>query len=570
MERRVFIAVILSFVVLYGFQALFPPPEAPATPGTTAPAPANAPAAPAAGAAPAPGDSTAAAPLADPAPQPAAIAARVSEAAGREIVVDTALARIVLSNVGGRVLQWQLKGYTDANGGMVDLVPSDLPAEQPRPFSLAVPDAAITRRMQSAIYRVTGDVQGRVDAQAQAREVVFEYEDEAGLAVRKSLQFEPQRHLVRFSASVRSGEAQLNPTVLWGPGLGDSGASAGGGSFFTGNYVQPPQAIYQRESSVERHAADALVSQPVHEGNFQFVGVDDHYFVATAVKGGQTRAEFKPVTIPGAAGTQRQLVSAALTFSQAPQNVMFFVGPKQFDALQQVDSELVRVINFGMFAWLVVPLLSTLKWMFGFVGNYGWSIIVLTIVLNLAMFPLRHRSAVAMKKMQTVQPLMQAIQKRYSHLKMTDPARQKMNEEIAALYKQHGVNPASGCVPMLLTFPVLLAFYSLLSQSIELRGAPFVGWIHDLSAADPYYVLPILMGGTMMWQQWITPAAMDPAQQRIMMIMPVMFTTMMLFSPSGVVLYWFVNQIWAIGQQYFTNWIIGPKTQARVPALSRK
>ena len=186
------------------------------------------------------------------------------------------------------------------------------------------------------------------------------------------------------------------------------------------------------------------------------------------------------------------------------------------------------------------------------------------------MFPLRHKSTVAMRKMQAVQPLMKAIQDRYAHLKMTDPGRQKMNEEIAALYKEKGVNPASGCVPTLLTLPVLMAFYSLLSQSIELRGAPFVGWIHDLSAADPYYVLPVLMGVTMFWQQWVTPTSVDPAQQKMMMVMPVMFTTMMLFSPSGVVLYWFVSQVWAIGQQYFTNWMIGPRRRPRVPALSRK
>jgi YidC/Oxa1 family membrane protein insertase len=561
MERRVFIAVILSFVVLYGYQALFPPPEPPAP---AQPVPQSAPAA-AAPATVAP----AASPVTTPAPEPAP-QAKVAETAPREIVVDTAHARIVLSNVGARLLRWQLKGYTDEKGMMVDLVPSDLPPDQPRPFSLAVPDADTTRRLQSAIYRVSGDTGGHVDAQTQPGEVVFEYEDAGGLVVRKALQFEPQRHVVRLTAQVRAGEAQLNPTVLWGPGLGDVGASSGGGSFFTGNYVQPPQAIYQRDGTEERHAPDALTAQPVHEGNFRFVGIDDHYFIVTAVGAGQARAEFKPLTLPGAGQTQRLLVSLALTFPQAPQNVLFYVGPKQFDALQRVDAELVRAINFGMFAWLVVPLLSSLKWLFGFLGNYGWSIIALTVILNLAMFPLRHKSAVAMKKMQTVQPLMQAIQKRYSHLKVTDPARQKMNEEIAALYKEHGVNPASGCVPTLLTFPVLLAFYSLLSQSIELRGAPFVGWIHDLSAADPYYVLPILMGVTMFWQQWLTPASVDPAQQRIMMIMPVMFTTMMLFSPSGVVLYWFVSQVWAIGQQYFTNWMIGSKAQARVPALSRK
>jgi len=563
MERRVFIAVILSFVVLYGYQALFPPPEP-----TNAPKPAAQSAAAPAASAPAPAP-VAASPEAST-PAVAAPAARVGESVGREIVVETAHARVVLSNAGGQLLRWQLKGYTDANGAMVDLVPSGLPAEQPRPFSLAVQDAALTRRMQSAIYRVSGDSQGRMDAQTQPGEVVFEYEDESGLSVKKTLRFEPQQHVVRFSAQVRSGEMSLNPTVQWGPGLGDIGAVSGGGSFFTGNLVQAPQAIYQRDAKVERHTAETLTSQPVHEGNFHFVGIDDHYFIATALTAGQARAEFKPLTLPGPGQTQRTLVSFAVSFPQAPQNVAFYVGPKQFDALQGVDSQLVRSINFGMFAWLVVPLLNTLKWLFGFVGNYGWSIIVLTVVLNLAMFPLRHRSSIAMKKMQTVQPLQQAIQKRYSHLKMTDPGRQKMQEEISALYKEHGVNPASGCVPTLLTFPVLLAFYSLLSQSIELRGAPFVGWIHDLSAADPYYVLPILMGATMFWQQWVTPASVDPAQQRVMMIMPVMFTTMMLFSPSGVVLYWFVSQVWAIGQHYFTNWMIGSKAQARVPALSRK
>jgi YidC/Oxa1 family membrane protein insertase len=564
MERRVFIAVILSFLVLYGYQALFPPPDPgpapkPAPPAASAPATAPATVQPGVAAATAPEKT----PVAEGPPP------LVAETAAREIVVDTAHARVVLSNVGGRILRWQLKGYTGATGDLVDLVPSDLPPDQPRPFSLAVADAGLTQRMESAVYRVTGDLQGHVDAQTQPREVVFEYEDQAGLAVRKTLQFEPQRHVVRFTADIRTSQGVLNPTVLWGPGLGDAGALSGGGSFFTGNYVQAPQGIYQRDAEVERLPPDDLLAQPVHEGSFNFVGIDDHYFIASAVRAGQARAEFRPLTLPGEAGTQRQFVSFGVTFAQAPRNVAFYVGPKQFDALQGVDPELVRAINFGMFAWLVVPLLSTLKWLFGFVGNYGWSIILLTIVLNLAMFPLRHRSAVAMKKMQTVQPLMQAIQKRYSHLKMTDPGRQKMNEEIAALYKEHGVNPASGCVPMLLTLPVLLAFYSLLSQSIELRGAPFVGWIHDLSAADPYYVLPILMGGTMLWQQWITPAAMDPAQQRIMMIMPIMFTTMMLFSPSGVVLYWFVNQIWAIGQQYFTNWMIGSKAQARVPALRK-
>jgi YidC/Oxa1 family membrane protein insertase len=140
-----------------------------------------------------------------------------------------------------------------------------------------------------------------------------------------------------------------------------------------------------------------------------------------------------------------------------------------------------------------------------------------------------------------------------------------MNTEVMNLYREKGVNPASGCVPMLLTMPVLFAFFSLLSMSIELRGAPFGAWIRDLSEADPYFVLPALMGVTMFWQTKISPTTADPAQQRIMLFMPVMFTAMMAFSASGVVLYWFVGQLWAIGQQYFTNWLIGPPVVTKVP-----
>ncbi len=254
----------------------------------------------------------------------------------------------------------------------------------------------------------------------------------------------------------------------------------------------------------------------------------------------------------------RTLVSYALSFPQPPTEVKFYLGPKDFDQLQRSDQQLVRTINFGWFAWLVVPLLRALKWVNGFVGNYGWSIIVLTILINIAIFPLRHKSVVSMRKMQNIQPRVKAIQERYANLKATDPARQKMNTELMELYKTAGVNPASGCVPMLLTMPVLFAFYALLSVAIELRGAPFMLWIQDLSQHDPLYITPVIMGATMLWQQWITPAAgMDPAQQRVMMIMPLMFTFFFLWAPSGLVVYWLFSNLLTIGQQYLTNRIVG-------------
>jgi YidC/Oxa1 family membrane protein insertase len=176
-----------------------------------------------------------------------------------------------------------------------------------------------------------------------------------------------------------------------------------------------------------------------------------------------------------------------------------------------------------------------------------------------------------MRKMQAIQPQLKAIQDRYKDLKATDPAKQKMNTEVMSLYRERGVNPASGCVPMLLTMPVLIAFYSLLGQAIELRGAPFAGWIHDLSQHDPYYVTPLLMGASMFWQQKITPTAVDPAQARMMMIMPVVFTAMFIRFPSGLAIYYFTSNLWTIGQQYFTNWWIGaPVVQPVRPPAERR
>jgi YidC/Oxa1 family membrane protein insertase len=335
--------------------------------------------------------------------------------------------------------------------------------------------------------------------------------------------------------------------------------------------MPPPSAIYSREGDVERLQPNALTEQPVHEGAFRFAGIDDHYFIAVAVNPGQTRAQYRSVTLPGDGASQRQFLDQTLRFADPLTSKRFFFGPKQFGQLRAVDPELVRAINFGIFAFLAVPLLDALTWIHGFVGNWGVAIIFLTILINLLVFPLRHKSVVSMRKMQMLQPQMKAIQDRYAGMKVTDPGRQKMNTEIMNLYREKGVNPASGCVPMLLQMPLLFAFYSMLSQAIELRGADFGLWIHDLSQSDPYFIVPILMAVSMYWQQRITPTTADPAQQKIMMMMPLMFSVMFLWAPSGLVIYWFVSNIWAIGQQYFTNWWLGPAPLAAMrPAAERR
>jgi len=565
MERRVLIAVFLSFLVLYAYQAYFVPAQPAQSPTTSTAAPASQTAP--AGQQPATVSPTA---VAAPATTPDVVVVK-GESTEREVTVETTTVQVVLSNRGGRVLHWRLKRYLDEKGEPVDLVPTGIPAGQPSPFALQVDDAAITRRLNDGLYRVAGDNGGRVDATGSSSSLAFEFQDEAGLHVRKEFVFDPDGYVVRFSATVNVGDRAVNPTVSWGPGLGDVGARAAGGSFFTGNAVQPPQAILERNGSIERIALSALAEKGQPNGQFKFVGIDDHYFLASALASGQTQATFTSLTLNDPNNAQRQLVTMALRFAETPQGVKFFVGPKQFDILRAVDPELIRAINFGMFAWLVRPLLTALTWIHSYAGNYGVSIILLTVFINLIIFPLRHKTVVSMRKMQVLQPQLKAIQDRYAGLKVTDPARQKMNTEVMNLYKERGVNPASGCVPMLLTMPVLFAFYSLLSQAIELRGAPFAFWIHDLSLHDPYYVTPLLMGASMFWQQRITPSTADPAQQRMMMFMPIVFTAMFLRFPSGLAIYYFTSNLWTIGQQYFTNWWIGPPAvqTVRPPAERR-
>jgi YidC/Oxa1 family membrane protein insertase len=384
---------------------------------------------------------------------------------------------------------------------------------------------------------------------------VFEYSDASGLTVRKEFGFNPAHpYVVEFTASVTANGKSLNPTVSWGPALGTGAVSSGM------TYAPSSQPIFYRDRDVTRVKFSKIAEHQTVEGTVPFAGVDDHYFLSAVLPKSQpVRLAYQPVpvTVQGS-DSGLQFVSWSVKSAQPPAAERFFFGPKDFDVLRSVDPDLVRAIDFGFFDWLVTPLLRSLKWVNGYIGNYGWSIIALTVLINLAMFPLRHKSVVSMRKMQGLQPEVKAIQDRYAKLKMSDPARQKMNVELMNLYRERGVNPASGCVPMLLTMPVLFAFYAMLSVAIELRGAPFIGWIRDLSVYDPLFITPVLMGITQFVQTKMSPATGDPAQQKMMLFMPLIFMTMFIWAPSGLVLYWTVSNLWAIGQQTVTNRLIGP------------
>jgi YidC/Oxa1 family membrane protein insertase len=558
MERRVLLAITLSFLVLFLFQRFVMPPPAPlpsepaATPNQNASA--SAPAAPAAPALQAPS--------APQAPQAPAVVATVTEATAREIVVETTKVKAVFANQGAVLVHWILKEYRTDAGQPLDLVPGGAAPDALKPFSLTVDDQALSARLKDATYRVTvnGAPAGEtIDATASPQTIVFETAAADGLNVRKTFAVEPTSYIVSFDANVQMNGQRLNPVIHWGPGLSDDIARTPPASFFSPSSTLPAQAIVYRDGDVDRMDP---ASGGTQEGPFKYAGVDDHYFASILlndVAGRNVRVDYQPQHQPlaGDPSIVGKYVNYSVRFPAPQDSTRFFFGPKVFEDLRDIDPELTRAMNFGIFSWLAVPLLGALKWVQGFVGNWGWSIVVLTILINLAMFPLRHKSVVSMRKMQAIQPQMKAIQDRYAKYKITDPERQKMNTEVMELYKKEGVNPASGCVPMLLTLPFLIAFYSMLQMAIEIRGANFMGWITNLSAPDPYFILPIAMGIVQFVQTKMQPMSGDPTQQRIMMIMPLMFALMSFSFQSGLVLYWLVSTLFTIGQQYFTNYLIG-------------
>jgi YidC/Oxa1 family membrane protein insertase len=569
MEKRVLLAIFLCFLSLYLWQTLVVKPipkTAPTTAGTPPPgAPANT-AAVSGAAASTPAEAP---PPVKTSPSAGVVTGDTTEKTFR---VETKDVIAELTNRGARLKSWRLKHYLDQNKQPQELV-VDFPS-QPLPFTLRTPDEAVTTTLTNALYLVHGsDNALEVGQQSAPVDLAFTYRDSSGLQVTKDFHFDPSGYTVTFRANVQRGDAQapddkpLPFSIVWGPAVGDIGENS--------RYVQKAEALFFQDGKVRRLAAKDFATQPVYEGDFRFAGVDDNYFMTAVLSPGQAKVLYQAVSIPPPANSKdpaRELVSFAVEPRSLDTPLQFFAGPKDFDALKALGPELTYAINFGWFRPIVVPLLGSLKWVNGYVGNYGWSIIILTLMINAIMFPLRHKSVVSMRKMQEIQPEVKAIQDRYSKLKATDPAKQKMNTEMMALYRERGVNPASGCVPMLLTMPVLIAFYSLLSTAIELRGAPFFGWIHDLSLHDPLYITPVLMGVTMVWQQRLAPAAgADPAQQKMMMFMPIVFTFMFLWAPAGVAVYWLMSNLWAIGQQYATNYMIGPPNvrNVRPPAERR-
>jgi YidC/Oxa1 family membrane protein insertase len=549
MERRVLFAIFLCFLVLYIWQALFVKPvtppagsAAPSSTTATATPPKSSDAAPPATSLPSPAASE------PPAPGPTSPAAAtiVGETSEREIRVETQHVIAVFTNRGARLKSWRLKSYRDARGQPQELIESRA-VGQPLPFTLRTADDKVTGTLNDALYLAS-------EPAAAGSPLRFEFRDAAGIHAVKEFSLDPSSYVVTFRSEVTRGDQPVAAAIVWGPAVGDD--------LLPSALVQGAQAIVFESGSPVRLPRDDIAEKPVYEGDFRFAGVDDNYFMTAALDTGAARITYQPVSIPDPSSPDtppRDLLSFAIERNDASAPMKFFVGPKELDVLTAIDREFASAINFGRFAVIVVPLLQSLKWVYRSVGNWGWSIVILTVIINLVLAPLRHKQVVSMRKMQEIQPEVKAIQDRYAKLKVTDPAKQKMNQEMMALYREKKVNPAAGCIPALLTLPIMLAMWAVLQVSIELRGAPWLGWIHDLSAPDPYYVLPVLMVATQFWQQHITPmAGADPAQQKMMKFMPVIMGFLFFKLPAGALLYYVVTNMFGVGQQYVTTRLIGP------------
>jgi YidC/Oxa1 family membrane protein insertase len=326
----------------------------------------------------------------------------------------------------------------------------------------------------------------------------------------------------------------------------------------------PPRGVSLGPGGVTRTAAEEI-SGTLPVPGARWIGVESQYFVAQWVPPTPGMpAELRAVAVPVAAeGKPAVGVAAAVGVAPAEQPALLYVGPKDHKILSRLDHDLGRVVDVG--DWIgpiVVPLMALLRWAYSVTGNYGWAIVLLTVLINLAMAPFRHYSIANGLKMAKLAPEMRVIQERYRKVPLLDPKRQEMQQEIAELYGRHGMSMgtqmAVGCVPILLTMPFLIAFYRVLQVSIELRGASFM-WIPDLSQKDPFFITPVLMGVSMFLMQKMVPTTMDPAQQRIMMIMPVVLSGMFLWAPAGLNLYWLASNVCSILQQWLTLRLLGGK-----------
>ena len=551
MEKRTILAFVLSFVVLVGWSMVFGPSRQAehksSPPGRQAAAPASA------------EKTTAGAAATSPPAVPAAVPGRTSTAvppAPREtkIRVDTPLYSAVFTNRGPGIRSFRLKKYhreLSPQSPLVDLVAGD---GNPGNFLLTRFESSASPETEDPVYRADRE-SVRLGPGSGPKDLVFETTRPDGLTIRQSFRFYPDRYqidhtvtVINRSAAPVTGVFQARLNAMPKNGRKQYYSFTGLALLLNGKLKE----VKLKKAGEEKQLT----------GRIDWMAYETGFFISAVIPKSTVKATFNGHRTPSGLlqGTCLLPQVSLRPSGRASASYLLYLGPREIATLKQVGRNLDRAVDFGWFDIIARPLLFTLRFFNRYIHNYGVSIILLTILIKILFWPLTHKSYKSMKEMQKIQPRMAKIREKYKNDK------QKLNQEMMALYKTYKVNPMGGCLPMVIQIPVFFALYRLLGSAIELRHAPFMLWINDLSAPDrlfrfpfsipfmaPPYGIPVLtllMGVSMFFQQKMTPAPGDPTQAKIMMFLPVVFTFMFINFPSGLVLYWFVNNILSIGQQY--------------------
>ena len=534
MEKRLLLAIVLSFLVLFLYQLVFvkkqPPPESLSETSTEIQkTPVQK---------PVQKESLESIEQSQATQEKEELYQPVSEEREEQIVVDTPLYRAVWTNRGAQLKSWKLKKYQDENKEDLELISVRSAELDQYPLLLSSENADFDNMINGALYKSSS--QGLELQEGQQEELRFEYATETGTKVEKIFMFKGGTYNFDIQINVWRQGQKIEPRIVWGPGFGNlttqelkqrMGGGSPGVNVYAGNKVfRLEERKYTPEKSYYNFA--------------DWVAYDINYFSAIFIA---------PPQKISAAFLKEDINQTSYYFLSLDLPEKVYIGPKDIDQLTELGHNAKKLIRFGLFGWIAEIMLRAIKYFHESIPNWGFCIIILTFIIKILFFPLTYSSTKSMAKMQELQPKMKAIRAKYKKAKQDIAQRRKMNEEIMKLYKEQGVNPAGGCLPILIQLPIFWGFFQMLRTSIEFRHSPFIFWINDLSVKDPYYITPILMGVTQYINQKMTPTSADPTQQKMMLIMPVVMTLFFMNFSSGLVLYWLTNNVLQIGQQYIMN-----------------
>jgi YidC/Oxa1 family membrane protein insertase len=477
------------------------------------------------------------------APVPAPVEAPTG---ARLVKVSTPTLEVWIDRHGGDIVQAQLPGHLLDLGGDI-------------PFRLLNRDRTHTYIAQSGLFGPDGIDSGGSRPQFESGRDEYVLSADApmvveltarvdGMDVVKAFEFQPDDYLVNVSYRIVNGRDQVVRAALFAQIKRDDREGFGEKPMFLGPRPYLGAALTTTDSRYKKLSFDDVRSGEYRtEQQGGWIAFLQHYFLSAWVANPDETNRFFGRRHPdgtyifGYSGP----VQAVAPGATGEWTSRFYVGPKDQRRLEQIAPNLNLTVDYGFLWWLADPLFRLLDWMYSLSGNWGLAIILLTVLVKLVLYPLSAASYRSMANMRRVAPQMKRLQERYAD------DRQKLSQEMMALYKKEKVNPLGGCLPMLLPMPIFIALYWVLFESVELRHAPFMFWIKDLSAMDPFFILPLLMGASMYVMQLLAPAVGDPMQQRMMRLMPIMFTVLFLFFPAGLVLYWLVNNVLSLAQQWY-------------------